>query len=238
MGLKDDISNQVSQIIQQSWDLRDGRTVPTNDDVALSGGAVRLQEAAVLYADLAQSSKLATDFQQKTAGKVLRIFLSCMCRLITENGGTITSFDGDRVMGIFLGDAKNSNAAICALKMNYVVSKIIQPTVNNYFTSLRETGFGISHCVGIDTSAVLAVRAGQRGSNDLVWVGRAPNLAAKLCEIREDNYRSYITADVFSRLSESAKYGGQEKKIMWDERTYKFLGENNTIYSSGWTWEP
>lgn len=238
MGLKDDISNQVSQIIQQSWDIRDGRVVPSNDDVALSGGGVRLQDATALYVDLAQSSKLATDFQQKTAGKVIRIFLSSMCRLISESGGTITSFDGDRVMGIFLGDSKNSNAAICALKMNYAMTKIIQPAINNYFTSVREAGFTISHSVGIDTSAILAVRAGIRGSNDLVWVGRAPNLAAKLCELREDYYRSYISEEVFSRLNEPAKYGGPQKTLMWDKRNYQFLGENISIYSSSWIWEP
>ncbi len=238
MGLKDDISNQVSQTIQQSWDIRDGRSVPSNDEIALSGGGVRLQEATVLYVDLAQSSKLATDFQQKTAGKVIRIFLSSMCRLITESGGTITSFDGDRVMGIFLGDNKNTNAATCALKMNYVMSKIIQPAISSYFTSVREAGFNISHSVGIDKSAILAVRAGQRGSNDLVWVGRAPNLAAKLCEIREEYYRSYISEDVFLMLNESAKYGGSQKSLMWDKRNYQFLGENITIYSSSWCWEP
>lgn len=178
MSLKDDLVNSVSRITQQSWDIRDGRTVP-DTDVALEGGAVRF-DATVLYVDLAQSSRLATDFQQKTAAKVIRIFLYCMCRLITSHEGAITSFDGDRVMGIFLGESKNSNAAICALKMNYVTTKIITPRINDYFTSLREAGFQISHCVGVDTSPVMAIRAGQRGSNDLVWVGRAPNLAAKL----------------------------------------------------------
>jgi adenylate cyclase len=197
MSLEDELSKSVSRIIQQSWDVRDGRTVP-DTDVALEGGAVRL-DATVLYADLAQSSRLATDFQQRTAAKVIRIFLYCMCRLIATHDGTITSFDGDRVMGIFLGELKNTNAATCALKMNYVVSHIIQPKVKDYFTSLREAGFNISHCVGIDTSVTMAVRAGQRGSNDLVWVGRAPNLAAKLSEIRESPYNSYISEDVFSK---------------------------------------
>ena len=238
MGLKDDISNQVSQIIQQSWDIRDGRIVPANDDIALSGGGVRLPDATVLYVDLAQSSRLATDFQQRTAAKVIRIFLSSMCRLITDNGGTITSFDGDRVMGVFLGDSKNSDAAICALKMNYVISKIVQPAVNNYFTSVREAGFSISHSVGIDTSAILAVKAGLRGANDIVWVGRAPNLAAKLCELRENYNRSYISEDVFLKLNESAKYGGPQKSLMWEKRSYGFLEENVTIYSSSWYWEP
>jgi len=236
MSLKDDLVNSVSRIIQQSWDVWDGRTVP-DTDVALEGGAVRL-DATVLYADLAQSSRLATDFQQKTAAKVIRIFLYCMCRLITAHEGTITSFDGDRVMGVFLGDSKNSNAATCALKMNYVTLKIIQPKVKDYFTSLSEAGFNISHCVGVDTSAIMAVRAGQRGSNDLVWVGRAPNLAAKLSEIRESPYYSYISEDVFSRLNESAKLCGVEKRLMWEQRSFQYIDEPMTVYRSSWYWEP
>ena len=54
--------------------------------------------------------------------------------------------------------------------MNYVVSKIIQPNLQTDFQSFKEAGFTISHCVGIDTSPVLTVRAGQRGSNDLVFI--------------------------------------------------------------------
>jgi len=237
MTLSDDLSKEVSNILSQSWDMREGQIVPLTEDVALKGGAVKL-DATVLYADLVQSSKLATEFQQRTAAKVIRSFLYCMCKLIAAHDGTITSFDGDRVMGIFIGGSKNTNSAKCALKMNYVTKKIIKPKVENYFTSLRKEGFNISHCVGIDTSSVLAVRAGQRGSNDLVWVGRAPNLAAKLSDIRESDYHSYITEDVFSMLHKSAKYGGKEEKLMWEKRSLQYIGESITVYRSSWWWKP
>lgn len=236
MTLKDDLSKKVSNILSQNWNLREGRTVPSTDDVALEGGAVKL-DATVLYADLVQSSKLATEFQKRTAAKVIRSFLYCISRIITIHDGKITGFDGDRVMGVFLGDYKNTNAAKCALKINYATLKIIQPKVSHYFTSLRQTGFKISHCVGVDTSAILAVRGGQRGSNDLVWVGRAPNLAAKLSEIRVEPYHSFITKDVFSRLNDEAKYSSTDKKLMWEERSFQYLGEATTVYRSSWRWE-
>jgi hypothetical protein len=35
-------------------------------------------------------------------------------------------------------------------------------------------------------------RAGIRNNNDLVWIGRAPSLAAKLSDIREPRYSVYI----------------------------------------------
>jgi len=237
MGLQDDLAIGVSKIITQKWDIRDGRVIPLTDDVALSGGAIKL-DATVLYADLSQSSKLATDFQQRTAAKVMRAFLYCMSKLITVESGVITSFDGDRVMGIFLGNTKNTSAARCALKMNYTVHKIIEPKITDYFTSMKESAFSISHCVGVDTSPIFAVRAGQRGSNDLIWIGRAPNLAARLSDIRENDYHSFISKDVFSVLPESAKYGGDPKKLMWEERSFKFIGESVTVYCSNWGWKP
>lgn len=238
MTLLDDLNSGVSDVLKTSWDLRDGRIVPSSDDVALIGGGVQF-EGTVLYADLAQSSKLATEFQQRTAAKVIKSFLLCCTKIIIANEGTVTSFDGDRVMGVFIGDTKNTNAAKTALKINYAVRQIIKPKVEAYFTSMKETSYGIDHAVGVDTSSILAVRAGQRGSNDLIWIGRSPNLAAKLSDIRgEDSYHSFITKDVFDRLEESAKKGGQEKNDMWEERSFKWLGESWTVYRSSWWWGP
>ncbi len=237
MPLSDDLSARVSDILSQSWDFREGRTIPIDSAVSLAGGAVRL-DATVLYADLVQSSRLATDFHQKTAARVIRSFLYCMCRLVKEHGGEITSFDGDRVMGVFLGGFKNTNATTCALKMNYTTLKIIRPKVTAHFASLRQTGFKISHCVGVDTSTILAVRAGQRGANDLVWIGRAPNLSAKLSEIREEGYHSYISEDVFNMLKDQAKYGGENGKLMWEQRSLEYIGEPITVYRSNWWWVP
>lgn len=233
MSLKQDLTTKVSEILSQKWNTRDGRVVPSTEDVALAGGAVKLN-ATVLYADLSQSSKLATDFQQRTAAKVIRSFLYCMSNLITRHEGAITSFDGDRVMGVFLGKAKNSNAAQCALRMNYTMVKIVGPKLSDYFVSLRKSGFPVSHCVGIDTGSVLAIRAGQRGSNDLVWIGRAPNLAAKLSDIRENDFRTYVSADVFDTLNKKAKYSNSTGELMWQKRSFEFVGSSISVYRSSW----
>jgi class 3 adenylate cyclase len=187
---------------------------------------------------MSESSLLATDFQRGTAAKAVRSFIYCMCRLIREHDGSITAFDGDRVMGIFVGKRKNSRAVTSALKMNYVMSQIVAPKLISHFQSLKESEFEISHCVGIDTSNVLAVRAGQRGANDLVWIGRAPNLAAKLSEIREESYRTYISDDVFKLMDDPAKYGGDPPKLMWEPRTFEFLGESISVHRSSWRWKP
>lgn len=235
MALGEDLQAGVGRILRGQWNLRAATVVPDTDSIALVGGGAEF-EGTVLYSDLAQSSRLATDFQRRTAAKVIKAFLFATTKIVTASGGSLTSFDGDRVMGVFIGDRKNSNAATAALKINYAVSEIIRPRIREYFASMRESGFEVSHATGVDTSEVLAVRAGQRGSNDLIWVGRAPNLAARLCSIREEGIGSYISDDVFKKLSEDVKYDGSERKLMWESRSYSDRGENWSIHRSSWTW--
>jgi len=67
-------------------------------------------------------------------------------------------------------------------------------------------------------------------------VGRAANYAAKLSAINEPSYSSYITDEVFKMLMDSAKYGGSEKKLMWEARIFQKLGI--TIHRSNWWWNP
>ena len=150
-----------------------------------------------------------------------------MTQLVKNAGGEIRSFDGDRVMGVFLGNSKHSSAASCALKMNHVVTKILRPKAEARFPSLVRNGFRLTHCAGIHTSQVLVVRGGVHGDNDLVFIGSAPNLAAKLSEIRNSPYHSYITHAAFRSLDRHAKTSSQGKQ-MWEKVTIK-LGDE--------TWE-
>lgn len=237
MALHDEISNDVQVIINTLWNTRKGQVVPETTNVALNGGAVEL-DATFLYADLADSSKMAKELDRRVAAKIMKSFLATSCRIIKSCGGVIQSFDGDRVMGVFIGGSKNSNAAECALKIKYVVINIIKPKFENKYDSVTNASFSICHGVGVDTGTVITVRGGARGSNDLIWIGRAPNLAAKLSDIRESPYHTFITASVYNMLSDKSKYGGTDNENMWQQRTWKFLGDNITVYRSSWWWKP
>lgn len=138
-------------------------------------------------------------------------------------------------MGIFIGGSKNSNAAKCALQMKYVVTEMLRPQAEAKFSSLKN--FGISHGVGISRSDVLVVRGGVRGSNDLVFVGSAPNIAAKLSEIRDGSYYSYIDWKVYKYLNDKSKFGKNEKN-MWKSARRTLAGEEWELYKSSWIWKP
>lgn len=236
MTLAETIARDIGNILDAVWDIRDGQVVPHTEDVALSNGAVRLQ-AAFLYSDLAHSTELARRFPNSMAAKIVRAFLASMSRLIRSNGGEIRSFDGDRVMGVFIGDGKNSAAAKCALQMNHVVTQLLRPKAEAKFSSLSSKGFTIRHCVGIHTGDVLVVRGGVRGHNDLVFVGSPPNLAAKLSDVRNPPYHSFITHHVYEKLNVASKYGRDEKN-MWTHQELTLSGETWDCYKSSWRWEP
>ncbi len=73
-----------------------------------------------------------------------------------------------------------------------------------------------------------------RNDNDLVWVGRAANYAAKLSSLN-DRHPIFITADVFDTMLDEVKYGGDPKRLMWEQRQWSQMG-NVRVHSSDWTW--
>ena len=235
MALSEDLKSMVNQVMQNQWDVRQASTVPDDSTLTLTGRVAKL-DATVLYADMRSSSKLVDELNQRVAGKIYQAFLSSLASIIRTNGGEITAYDGDRVMGIFIGNSKNTSATKSALMINYAVIKILKPMLEDHFNSLSKSGFKISHCVGLDTGSFLAVKAGLRNANDIVWIGRPPNLAAKLSEIREENYSEYITSEVFQVLHDSVKYAGKENELMWNQISYRYLDETLTIYRSNYYW--
>jgi class 3 adenylate cyclase len=117
------------------------------------------------------------------------------------------------------------------LKINHAVTQIINPAIRYEY---KNSTYEVRHAVGVDTSKLFAARTGIRGSNDLVWVGRSANLAAKLCSLREGAYASWITEDVFNAMHDEAKY--TDGKLMWEERTW--AARNMAVYRSNWHWKP
>lgn len=234
MALKEDVIASVDAIIAQRFDSRDGQVVPETDAVKLAGGAVRL-DAAILYADLADSTELVMKYDPGFAAKVMKAFLAASSRIIREYKGEIRSFDGDRVMAIFVGDRKETRAATTALKINWAVLNVLRPRLRPVKTLLSAGGdYVLQHSVGVDTGPVVAVLGGMRAHNDLVWIGRAPNVAAKLSTVRESPYHSFVTPDVYKNLAPELKATNQQP--MWEARLWATVPAIGGVYRSSWTW--
>ena len=124
------LKDRVDTLFGTNFQQRDGRIVPSSSDVTLKDGAVKV-DAVFLYSDLAGSALLSRACPWTTTAKVIRSFLDCATRLIIKHGGAVRSFDGDRVMGVFMGDRKCSNASICGREIHWAVRNIIQPAAES-----------------------------------------------------------------------------------------------------------
>lgn len=229
MGIKDDLESEVAQIYKDQWTRRDGRKVPEDTDIAAGNDAVDL-DATILYADLDESTKLVDNYKDWFAAENYKTFLRVATRIIRSEGGFIRSFDGDRVMGVFIGDNKSDCAARSGLKINWAVKNIIQPKMRNQYP---KNDYVMKHTTGIDSSSVMVTKGGIRNSNDLVWVGRSANHAAKLCALSAD-FPTWITDKVYDALTDAVKIGS-DKKNMWEERKWTTQGDRR-IYRSTYWW--
>jgi class 3 adenylate cyclase len=188
MSLRDELEKYVRNTFLSRWTERAGNVVPDPEDLTLDNTGVHLDRATVLYADLAGSTRMVDGYNWQFAGEIYKNYLYCASRLIRNEGGVITAYDGDRVMAVFIGDYQSSS--------------------------------------------VHASRTGVRGDNDLVWIGRAPNYAAKLTELSQLG-PTWITEDVFHRLSDEAKYSNG--RLMWEKRSWTQMAKH-TVYLATWQW--
>ncbi len=228
MSLSDDLEADVAAIFKESWTTRDGTVVPESADLKLTNDAVKL-EATVLYADLSGSTKMVDNYKAPFAAEIYKTFLHCAAKIIRSENGVVTAYDGDRIMGVYIDDTRNTSAARSALKINYAQNYIITTQLKKQYP---ETTFPLQHTVGIDTSPVFVARTGIRGSNDLVWVGRAANYAAKLAAL-SPKYSTYVTTDVYGKLNTSLKTTNGES--MWTRLNWSQM-DDMTIYGSTWWW--
>lgn len=230
MKSSDDILTDVRNVLSTKWKTRDGRKVPEAEDIKLGNDAIKIG-GTVLYADLTDSTGLVNGYKDWFAAEIYKSYLVAACHVIRNNGGTITAFDGDRVMAVYIGDAKNSSAAKTALQVGYIVKEINSAIKVAY----PNTSYKMQQAIGIDSTELFVARTGIRNNNDLVWVGRAANYAAKLCGLVDGTYSNFITEGVYELLRDDVKYGGSPRKIMWTKAHWP--ERSITIYKSNWTWE-
>ena len=227
MGLSSDITDGVRRALKTTLSVREGRKVPEKGDLAFlnGGGAVRL-DATYAYADLADSSGLAQRIKQEVAANVIRAYVHAAAKTFRSYGGEIRSFDGDRVMAIFVGEQKNESAVRAALALNWAVNNVINPIMFEIWSDMSPV-WRMKHAVGIATGQALIVRGGVFGDSDMISVGGAPNIAAKLSELRAlsplygQQYSIYITEEVYRDLPDAVRLGQPPDQLMW----YGYLGQ-------------
>jgi class 3 adenylate cyclase len=229
MGLKDNLKAEVEATFSSGWEVQSTASVPAPEDLRLNANHAKdLEAATVLYADLDGSTNMVDNFDWRFSAEVYKTYLRCAAQVIKSENGVITSYDGDRVMAIFTGNSKNTSAVRCALKINYAVCEIIRPALKAQYPN---SNFILKHVVGVDTSRMRTARIGVRVDNDLVWIGRAANYAAKLTTLSDK--ATWITKSVYDQMREEVKFS--KGKNMWEKRIWKTMN-NMPVYCSTYWW--
>lgn len=229
MSLKDDLKAEVKATFATQWDVQTTTSVPEPGDLRLNANHAKdLETATVLYADLDGSTNMVDNFDWTFSAEAYKTYLRCAAQIIKSEDGVVTAYDGDRIMAVFTGDLKNTSAVRCALKINYAVCEIIRPAMKAQYPSKV---FMLKHVVGVDTSRLRTARIGVHGDNDLVWIGRAANYAAKLTGLPEK--ATWITKTVYDQMSKDVKYA--KGTDMWELRHWTPMS-NMPIYCSTYYW--
>ena len=242
MGLKGDIVNRIDTYIQGEYDIKNTRKIPTAQDLGFRRHG-RIVKTAILYADLRGSSEVTERHRGYTTARIFKSFLYAMARIARSHDGEIRSYDGDRIMVVFPPDASNENA-VCdvavrtGMEMAWFFDKILVPKLKRYDDSLD---FGI----GIAFSPMLAVRVGlsrNPDNNDIVFIGRAANLAAKLSDKAKSPNHIWIDHETYRRLDNVWKYvdsqaSRRNRRSMWKDRTLNFAGDRRGVYATSYRYE-
>ena len=229
MGLKEDLTAEVKKTLAERWETETTNDVPDPEDLRLNANHAKdLESASILYADLDGSTNMVDTYSSGFSAEIYKSYLRCAAEIIRNEGGVISAYDGDRVMGVYTGDTKNTSAVRTALKINWAVEEIIRPAIKNQYP---DNSFLLKHVIGVDTSKLRVARIGVKGDNDLVWVGRSANYAAKLCSLSEKPL--WITKTVYDAMLDDVKFTNSTP--MWEARTWTTMN-GMRIYCSTYRW--
>lgn len=210
-------------------------SVPTIDMAKLTHGATGMSgEFTFLYVDMRRSSDLASSHRRQTVARIFKAFHFSMVEIIKDKGGSVRSFDGDRVMAVFAGKSKVNDAIDAAMLMEGAKEDVLGPKIKARY---QEEAFDIG--IGIATGAALCVKAGvgyDANNRDLVWLGHPPNLGAKLSDAAGSPNNIYACATTFGRLQERNRWTTKDgvKQDMWTAGTITFAGSAIAVHRCGW----
>lgn len=127
MALVDELTARTHEFASNSWgEIPNGYVVPSADALTFGNTGIRI-DATVLYADICGSTTMVDALHDTRAAEYYKAFLHCFAKIVKAEDGTITAYDGDRLMAIFVGGDQAVEAIRAALKISTAVSDIINP---------------------------------------------------------------------------------------------------------------
>ena len=228
MALLNDLNKIIGDYSVQPYETTKTSIVPDTNSAGLTfGNRGLVGKFAFLFVDIRNSSTLHEKYGFAKAAKIYQSFHDINVRVIEENDGSVRAFDGDRIMGVFVGDYKNSNAAKATMQIQWAIRNILNPKLKTTIT-----------CgAGIDSGEILVAKVGKgrdKNNNDLVWIGKADNYASHLANEAKDSI--IISTNSYDVLSKDKKISTDGRAI-WQPRVITLKsGKTVNCFESVWGW--
>lgn len=225
MPLKTDLENKINTYFSEKYEVDETKIVPSTDYSKLTFGNKGLKaELAFLFIDIRKSSEMHTTYGFANTARILQSFHDICVRIIESKDGNIRAFDGDRIMGVFAGEYKCSNATQAARKIKWAIQNFLNP----YLKTPIQIGNGVDFG---DTLITKVGKGRNLNNNDLVWIGQACNYASHLSGYGKNT--TIITQRTYNRMSNDSKfYNGTN---MWTEKEITIKNEKRIkVYESNW----
>jgi uridylate cyclase len=235
-----DLRTRVDGYLTGQYAVTRPRDVPDPANVPLGNEAMQF-DATALFIDVRQSTDISNTFRRQTAAKMMKAYFSGAVKIINDNGGRVRSFNGDGMLALFMGGTRTSPAVKSAMQVDWFVGNALQPKFRRYFAnnlSALGNALGFEIGCGIDDGTIFAVKVGIRGTNDVAWVGRCTNTAAKLSNLGKGARNIYITGIAYDRLHDWAKLSDSGIN-MWSPMNFMELGGSSRgVRSTAHWWAP
>lgn len=128
----------MQELARERWEaIRDGYVVPSADLLSFGNTSVPL-DATVLYADIPASTEMVDALPDTRAAEYYKALLHCAATVVKAEGGTITAYDGDRLMAIFVGETQATDAIRAALKISGTIVDVINPQFLAYIGTVNK----------------------------------------------------------------------------------------------------
>jgi adenylate cyclase len=234
-----DVVNRVDVFLKGDYSTTKPRDVPDPGEVPLGRKGMEF-EATALFIDVRQSTDIAEAFRRVTAAKMMKGYFAGAVKIIADNGGAVRSFNGDGMLAFFAGGRRTSPAVKSAMQIDWFVTNVLRDKFRRYFeNNLAALGQALDFDIGcgIDDGLIYAVKVGIKGTNDVAWVGRATNTAAKLSNLGSGSHNIYITSNAYKRLTDDAKFASDGAHMWSDQAVLKLGGVNRYVRTSNYQWD-
>jgi len=244
MGLKQDIIDNVKNIIETNFTFEEVDYVPELSNPKLTFNSTGLKfSATTLYIDMRDSTEALNKHNKPTIAKIHKAYLYTTVKITKALNGEVRSFNGDSVLAFFQGTSKQSlsNAVKAAMQIRYMIANS-DSGINNLLGKYSAVNFGI----GLDYGNVLCAKVGVGGNDntkDLIWIGNSINKSVVISDECSSPTYIGISKLVYDNLLDEVKFGEQknyfgqmEKVNMWTSHSVQYNGKTETFYKTTWYW--